>query len=125
MYSAPIKVYKDFTQVAITETMNIHNPSFQHKNKWGKLFWLCNENTFIFKIFLTIYPWSLVLPVGHFWKLHISQNISKDPITWGNFSCNLQCNSTLGRCNIDKYIFPSQVANIFLTHQKLHCATGS
>ena len=29
----------------------------------------------------------------------------------------LQRNSTLGRCKIGKYMFPSQVANIFLTHQ--------
>ena len=27
------------------------------------------------------------------------------------------CNSTLGRCTIGKYKFPSQFANIFLTYQ--------
>ena len=34
-----------------------------------------------------------------------------------NFSSNLQCNSTLRRCKIGKYKFPSQFANIFLTYQ--------
>ena len=33
------------------------------------------------------------------------------------FSCNLQCNSTLGRCKIGKYKFPSKFADIFLTYQ--------
>ena len=33
------------------------------------------------------------------------------------FSCNLQRYFTLGRCEIGKYTFPSQFANIFLTHQ--------
>ena len=33
------------------------------------------------------------------------------------FSCNLQRNSTLGRCKNGKYMLPSQVANIFLTFQ--------
>ena len=32
-------------------------------------------------------------------------------------TCNLQCNSTLGRCKIGKYKFPSHFANIFLTYQ--------
>ena len=41
---------------------------------------------------------------------------SKGPVTRCNFSCNLQCNSTLGRCKICKYMFPSQFANIFLTY---------
>ena len=35
-----------------------------------------------------------------------------------NFSCNLQRNSTFERCKIGKYLFPSQLANIFLTYQK-------
>ena len=43
--------------------------------------------------------------------------ITKGPVTRCNFSCNLQCNSTLGRCKIGKYKFPSQFANIFLTYQ--------
>ena len=34
-----------------------------------------------------------------------------------NFSCDLQCNSALGRCKIGKHKFPSQFANIFLTYQ--------
>ena len=42
---------------------------------------------------------------------------SKGPVTWCNFSCNLQCYSTLGRCKIGKYTFPLQFANIFLTYQ--------
>ena len=33
------------------------------------------------------------------------------------FSCNLQRYSTLGRCKIGKYTFPSQLANIFLKYQ--------
>ena len=32
-------------------------------------------------------------------------------------SCNLQCNSTLGRCKIGKYKFPSHFANISFTYQ--------
>ena len=39
--------------------------------------------------------------------------VSKDSDTRCNFSCNLQRNSTLGRCKIGKYKFPLQVANIF------------
>ena len=39
------------------------------------------------------------------------------PVTGCNFSCNLQRYSTLGRCKIGKYTFPSQFANIFLTYQ--------
>ena len=42
---------------------------------------------------------------------------SEGPDTRCNFSSNLQRNSTLGRCKIGKYKFPSQVANIFWTHQ--------
>ena len=38
------------------------------------------------------------------------------------FSCNLQRYSTLGRCKIGKYTFPSQFANIFLTYQT--CVTN-
>ena len=38
-------------------------------------------------------------------------------ITRCNYSCNLQRNSTLGRCKIGKYTFLSQFANIFLTYQ--------
>ena len=33
------------------------------------------------------------------------------------FSCNLQRCSTLGRCKIGKYTFPSQFPNMFLTYQ--------
>ena len=33
------------------------------------------------------------------------------------FFCNLQRFSTLGRCKIGKYTFPSQFANISLTYQ--------
>ena len=32
------------------------------------------------------------------------------PDTQCNVSCNLQRNSTLGRCKIDKYMIPSQMA---------------
>ena len=65
-------------------------------------------------------------------------------VTRCNFSCNLQCNSTLGRCKIGKYKFPSKFADVFLTYQtfdtnlhhlrvefrcklqeKLHCGTGT
>ena len=31
--------------------------------------------------------------------------------------CHLQCNSTLGKRKIGKYMFPSQFADIFLTYQ--------
>ena len=34
-------------------------------------------------------------------------------------SCNLQCNSTPGRCKISMHMFLSQFANIFLTYQTL------
>ena len=42
---------------------------------------------------------------------------TKGPVTRCNFSCNLQRYFTLGRCEIGKYTFPSQFANIFLTYQ--------
>ena len=45
------------------------------------------------------------------------QQAGKGPVTRCNFSCNLQRYSTLGICKIDKYTFPSQFANIFLTYQ--------
>ena len=41
----------------------------------------------------------------------------KGPVIQCNFLCNLQRNSTLGRCKIGKYMFSSQSANIFLTYQ--------
>ena len=41
----------------------------------------------------------------------------KGPVTRCNFSCNLQCNSTLGRCKIGKYKSPSKFADVFLTYQ--------
>ena len=47
----------------------------------------------------------------------VSRKSTKGPVTRCNFSCNLQCNSTLGRCKIRKYMFPSQFAHIFLTYQ--------
>ena len=34
-----------------------------------------------------------------------------------HFSCNLQCNFTLGRCKIGKYKFASEFADVFLTYQ--------
>ena len=43
----------------------------------------------------------------------------KGPVTRYNFSCNWQRNSTLGRCKIGRYMFPSQFANIFLTYQTI------
>ena len=53
--------------------------------------------------------------------LHVSNDSQflavKGPVTRCNFSCNLQCNSTLERCKIGKYMFPSQFADIFLTYQ--------
>ena len=45
-----------------------------------------------------------------------------DSVTRCNFSYNLQRFSTLGRCKIGKYTFPSQFANIFLTYQP--CVTN-
>ena len=67
----------------------------------------------------------------------------KGPVTRCNFSCNLQCNSTFGRCKIGKYTFSSQFAEVFLTYktfgtnlhllrvelrcklqEKLQCVTG-
>ena len=44
-------------------------------------------------------------------------NALKGPDTRCNFSCNLQRNSTFGRCKIGKYMFPSQFANIFFTDE--------
>ena len=41
----------------------------------------------------------------------------KGPVTRCNFSRNLQRYSTLGRCKIGKYTFPSQFANIVLIYQ--------
>ena len=49
-------------------------------------------------------------------KLYSMSN-AKSPVTRCNFARNLECNSTLGRCKIGKYKFPSQFANIFLTYQ--------
>ena len=67
----------------------------------------------------------------------------KGPVTRCNFSCDLQRNSTFGRCKVGKYMFSSQFAKVFLTYQtfvtilhvlrvelccklqeKLHCVTG-
>ena len=44
---------------------------------------------------------------------------TKGPVTRCNFSCSLQCNSTLERCKIGKYKSQSQFANIFLSYQTL------
>ena len=41
-------------------------------------------------------------------------NIIKSPVTRCNFSCNLQSNSTLGRCKIGK---PNDIADTLLTYQ--------
>ena len=46
-------------------------------------------------------------------RVYISKPITQGPDTRCKFSCNLQCNSTFGRCKIGKYMFPSQFANIF------------
>ena len=67
----------------------------------------------------------------------------KGPVTPCNFSCNLQRNSTFGKCKIGEYMFPSQFAKVLLTYEtfvtnlhllrvelrcklqeKLHCVTG-
>ena len=55
----------------------------------------------------------MVHPTGDITKT----SLAKGPVTRCNFSCNLQRYSTLGRCKIGKYTFPSQFANIFLTYQ--------
>ena len=41
------------------------------------------------------------------------RKVFKGLVTRCNFSFNLHCYSTLGRCKIGKYKFPSQFANIF------------
>ena len=55
----------------------------------------------------------MVLPIGDITKTSLAKGL----VTRCNFSCNLQRYSTLGRCTIGKYTFPSQFANIFLTYQ--------
>ena len=73
---------------------------------------------------------------GDFWQC----DTTKGAVLRCNFSCNLQRNSTVGRCKIGKYMFPSQFTNIFLTfvtnlhllrvelrcklQEKLHRVTG-
>ena len=52
--------------------------------------------------------------------LQVHENIAQSaygPVIRCNFSCSLQCNSTLGRCKIGKYKFPSTFADVFLTYQ--------
>ena len=44
-------------------------------------------------------------------------NIDIVIVTRCNFSWNLQRNSTVGRCKIGKYKFPSQFTNIFSAYQ--------
>ena len=39
------------------------------------------------------------------------QQLKALAVTRCNFSCNLKCNSTLGKCKIIEYKFPSQFAN--------------
>ena len=76
--------------------------------------------------------------------LHIHISYVKALSHGAIFFCNLQRNSTFGRCKIGKYMFSSQFAKVFLTYQtfvtnlhllrvelrcklqeKLHCVTGS
>ena len=47
----------------------------------------------------------------------MTRTSAKGSVTQCNCSCNLQHNSTPGRCKIGKYMFPSKVANIFLRNQ--------
>jgi hypothetical protein len=42
----------------------------------------------------------------------------KDHVTRCNFSCNLQCNSTLERCKITKYESSLHSADVFSTYRK-------
>ena len=48
---------------------------------------------------------------------HFSMHVREICCLGCNFSGNLQHNSTLERCKIGKYMFPSQLANRFLTYQ--------
>ena len=48
-------------------------------------------------------------------KLHLEPINTYCPVMC-NFASNLQCNSTLGRCEIGKYMFQSQFADVFLTY---------
>ena len=41
----------------------------------------------------------------------------KGRLTRCNIFCNLQCNFALGKCEITKYMFPSQFATELLTYQ--------
>ena len=43
---------------------------------------------------------------------------TKGHVTRCNFSCNLQCNSTLERCKIAKYESSLQSADVFSTYRK-------
>ena len=47
----------------------------------------------------------------------MTRTSAKGSIAQCNCSCNLQHNSTPGRCKMGEYMFPSKVANIFLTNQ--------
>ena len=80
------------------------------------LTFVCNS-TYLLKCSFQIYQKSIVVFIRSSKVWFKTTWCAKGPVTRCNFSCNLQRYSTLGRCKIGKYTFPSQFANIFLTYQ--------
>ena len=84
----------------------------------------CNTHVYTFHVCLCLLALTFVCNSTYLLKLEVQRYDSKQhdalkALSHGaiNFSCNLQRYSTLGRCKIGKYTFPSQFANIFLTYQ--------
>ena len=75
------------------------------------------NSTYLLKCSFQIYQKSIVVFIRSSKVWFKTTWCAKGPVTRWNFSCNLQRYSTLGRCKIGKYTFPSQFANIFLTYQ--------
>ena len=80
------------------------------------LTFVCNS-TYLLKCWFQIYQKSIVVFIRSSKVWFKTTWCAKDPVKRCNFCCKLQRCSTLGRCNIGKYTFPSQFANIFLTYQ--------
>ena len=80
------------------------------------LTFVCNS-TYLLKCSFQIYQKSIVVFTRSSKLWFKTTWCAKGPVTRCNFFCNLQRYSTLDRCKIGKYTFPSQFANIFLTYQ--------
>ena len=81
-----------------------------------ELTFVCNS-TYLLKCSFQIYQKSIVVFIRSSKVWLKTTWCAKGPVTRCNFPGNLQRYSTLGRCKIGKYTFPSQFANIFLTYQ--------